>query len=341
VAVVSGLARGARAGVLIKGGIHLENAGHLTTLAFDKTGTLTEGRPKVQEIEPLGDLSRESLLQIAATLESRSEHPLARAVMERAEQTGVEPLAVEDFNALTGLGIEASIDGKSYLLGNHRLVEERGLCNPQVESWLDRWEQQGKTVVIIGNSERVLGLISIADEIRPEAASALQQLRDLGIERLVMLTGDNKGTARAIAERLGIDQHRAELLPADKVAAIKTLVEQHGFVGMVGDGVNDAPAMATANTGIAMGAAGTDAALETADLVLMSDDLGRLPFAIRLSRATLGTIRQNIVVALGLKALFLVLAIGGWATLWMAVFADTGASILVVLNSLRLLKIRD
>ena len=341
VAVVSGLARGARAGVLIKGGIHLENTGHLTTLAFDKTGTLTEGRPRVQEIEPLADINAESLLQIAATLESRSEHPLARAIMERAGESGVEPLAVEEFNALTGLGVEAVIDGDRYLLGNHRLVEERGLCNAEVESWLERWEQQGKTVVIIGSTERILGLISIADEIRPEAASALQQLRQLGIDRLVMLTGDNKGTARAIAGRLGIDEYRAELLPADKVAAIKALVEQHGFVGMVGDGVNDAPAMATANTGIAMGAAGTDAALETADLVLMSDDLRRLPFAIRLSRATLGSIRQNIIVALGLKALFLVLAIGGWATLWMAVFADTGASILVVLNSLRLLKIRD
>ena len=341
VAVVSGLARGARAGVLIKGGIHLENAGHLTTLAFDKTGTLTEGRPRVEQIEALADTPTERVLQVAATLESRSEHPLARAVMERAREQGIDPLPVDRFQSLTGLGVEATIDGEGYLLGNHRLFEERGLCSPEIESWLERWEQEGRTVVIVGSTTQVLGLIGIADQIRPEAPSALQQLRRLGVENLVMLTGDNRGTARAIAERLGIDQYRAELLPVDKVSAVQELVRQSGHVGMVGDGVNDAPAMASANIGIAMGAAGTDAALETADLVLMSDDLNRLPFAIRLSRATLGTIRQNIAVALGLKALFLVLAIGGWATLWMAVFADTGASVLVVLNSLRLLKMES
>ncbi len=340
VAVVSGLARGARAGVLIKGGVHLENAGRLTTLAFDKTGTLTEGLPRVEQIVPLGDATEEEVLRVAAALESRSEHPLARAVLEHARTVGIQPAPVTGFHALTGLGVEAEVEGRRCLLGNHRLIEEEGLCRPEIEAWLERWESEGRSVVMVASADRVLGLIGIADRIRPEAPAALEQLRRLGIRRLVMLTGDNLGTARAIAARLGIDRLQAELLPEDKVATVKSLAAE-GDVGMVGDGVNDAPAMAAATTGIAMGAAGSDAALETADLVLMSDDLERLPFAIRLSRATLGTIRQNIAVALGLKALFLALAIGGWATLWMAVFADTGASVLVVLNSLRLLRLSD
>ncbi len=341
VAIVSGLARGARAGVLIKGGLHLENIGHLRALAFDKTGTLTEGRPRVQEVEPLNGTPPQQLLRIAASLEARSEHPLAQAILERAAEAGVTPDEVSDFQALTGRGVRARIDGRYYQLGNHRLFEERGLCSPAVEAVLDRREAEGKTVIILGDERRVLGLISIADQPRANARETIARLRALGIEHITMLTGDNHGTARAIAARLGVDEPRAELLPADKVDAVRMLVARFGKVGMVGDGVNDAPAMAAATTGIAMGAAGSDVALETADLVLMGDDLARLPFAIRLSRASLRVIHQNIAVALGLKAIFLALAIPGYATLWMAVFADMGASLLVIANSLRLLRLRD
>ena len=340
VAIVSGLARGARAGVLIKGGMHLENIGHLRALAFDKTGTLTEGRPKVQDVEALGDTPPAQLLRIATSLEARSEHPLAQAILEHAAEAGITPDEVSDFQALTGRGVQARIKGHRYQMGNHRLFEEGGLCGPAVEAVLDRREAEGKTVIILGDEQRVLGLISIADQPRANAREAIVHLRALGIEHITMLTGDNRGTARAIAEHLGIDEPRAELLPADKVEAVKALVARHQRVGMVGDGVNDAPAMAAATTGIAMGAAGSDVALETADLVLMGDDLARLPFAIRLSRASLRVIHQNIAVALGLKAIFLALAIPGYATLWMAVFADMGASLLVIANSLRLLRLR-
>jgi len=341
VAIVSGLARGARAGVLIKGGMHLENAGHLRALAIDKTGTLTQGTPQVQAVIPLNKTPERELLHIAITLESRSEHPLAQAIRNRAQQAGIDADEVDGFQALTGLGVEGRIQGQGYLLGNHRLIEEREICIPEVESQLKEWEQQGWTVIIIASTEKVLGMIGIADSVRPEARSAMAALKALGIEEITMLTGDNRGTAQAIAKSLDIDQIQAELMPADKVKAVQDLVQQYQHVGMVGDGINDAPAMATATTGIAMGAAGTDAALETADLVLMGDDLSRLPFAIRLSRATLRSIRQNIILALGLKAIFLALAIPGYATLWMAVFADMGASLLVIANSLRLLRMRD
>jgi len=340
VAIVSGLARGARDGILIKGGAHLENAGHLRALAFDKTGTLTVGVPRVQDVVAINVTSPSELLTIASSLESRSEHPLARAILSYASDSGIEPLPVEAFQSLAGLGIEAQIDGKMYVLGNHRLFEKRKLCTPKVEVLLKQHEQEGKTVILIGTRRQTLGLITVADTPRPEARAAIESLRAYGIDSVVMLTGDNYGTATAIAHQLGIDEVRAELLPADKVEAVRALVAKHGRVGMVGDGVNDAPAMAAATTGIAMGGIGTDAALETADMVLMSDDLAKLPLAIRLSRATLGAIRQNIFLALVIKGVFLALAITGYATLWMAVFADMGASLIVIANGLRLLRIK-
>ncbi|MBZ0071909.1 MAG: cadmium-translocating P-type ATPase [Gammaproteobacteria bacterium] len=341
VAIVSGLARGARAGVLIKGGVHLENVGHLKALAIDKTGTLTEGKPRVRHVEVINATAEEDLVRIAATLESRSEHPLAQAILEHAQSMEVHTEPVENFQALTGRGVQGRIQGQDYLLGNHRLFEERGLCSPAVEAVLDKHEAEGETVVILGDQNMIMGFIAIADKPRPEAKSSLERVRRFGIQHIVMLTGDNRRTAQAIAGELGIDEARAELLPEDKVQAVKDLVAQHIKVGMVGDGVNDAPAMAAATTGIAMGAAGSDAALETADLVLMSDDLSRLPFAIHLSRSTLRVIQENITIALGLKAIFLVLAVLGHATLWMAVFADMGASLIVIVNSLRLLRIGD
>ena len=340
VAIVSGLARGARDGILIKGGAHLENTGHLRALAFDKTGTLTVGIPRVQDVVAINTASSSDLLTIASSLESRSEHPLAQAILSCASDSGIEPPPVGSFQALTGLGIEGRVDGKMYVLGNHRLFEERKLCTPEVEARLKQHEQEGKTVILIGTRRQTLGLITVADSPRPEARAAIGSLRAYGIDSVVMLTGDNHGTAMAIAHQLGIDEVRAELLPADKVEAVRALVARHQRVGMVGDGVNDAPAMAAATTGIAMGGIGTDAALETADMVLMSDDLAKLPLAIHLSRATLGTIRQNIFLALVIKGVFLALAITGYATLWMAVFADMGASLIVIANGLRLLRIK-
>lgn len=338
VAIVSGLARGARDGILIKGGAHLENAGHIKALALDKTGTLTEGLPRVQDIELLNETPKDELVRIAASLEARSEHPLAQAIRDYASASGFDPEPVSEFEALTGRGVQGRVQGQDFLLGNHRLFEERGLCTPEVEAVLERYEAAGKTVMILGSSEHVMGLIAVADNLRPEARATIEALRSLGIRQITMLTGDNRRTAQAIARSLGIEDTQAELLPVDKVEAVKRLVERFHKVGMVGDGVNDAPAMAAATTGIAMGAVGSDAALETADVVLMSDDLSKLPLAIQLSRNTLSIIRQNIFLALAIKGIFLILAITGYATLWMAVFADVGASLIVIANGLRLLR---
>jgi len=341
VAIVSGLARGARDGILIKGGVHLENAGRIRALALDKTGTLTEGLPRVQNVEPLNETSKNELIRIAASLEARSEHPLAQAIRDYARAAGIAPEQVNSFQAMTGLGVQGRVHGQDFLLGNHRLFKERGLCTPEVEAILDQYETTGKTVMILGSARQVMGLIAVADNPRPEAQATINALRQLGVRHIAMLTGDNRRTAQAIAHDLGIGDTLAELLPIDKVEAVKRLVERYHKVGMVGDGVNDAPAMAAATTGIAMGAAGSDAALETADVILMSDDLAKLPLAVRLSRATLSVIRQNIFFALLIKTVFLALALPGYATLWMAVFADMGASLIVIANSLRLLRMKD
>ena len=341
VAIVTGLARGARAGVLFKGGIHLENTGHLKAIAFDKTGTLTRGEPKVIDCLPLGDTSQQQLLQIAASLESRSEHPLAQAILNYARLYDMELTEVDAFNSLGGLGVAGIIDGNKCQLGNPRLFDQQLNLSPEIIKSLLKWEDEGKTVVLVSRDSSLIGALTIGDTLRPEAKETLQSLHHLGIYPVTLLTGDNRGTAQAIAKSLGIESIRAELLPADKVAAVQTLVGQHQHVGMVGDGINDAPALTVATTGIAMGAAGSDVALESADLILMGDDLSRLPFAIRLSRSTLQIIKQNILLAVGLKALFLALAIPGLATLWMAVFADMGASLLVIFNSLRLIRLRD
>jgi len=340
VAIVSGLARGARDGILIKGGAHLENLGHIKALAMDKTGTLTEGVPKVQAVETLNDVSKEELLRIAASLESRSEHPLARSICDYAHTQGIEVEQVSDFQALTGLGVQGRVHGKDFFMGNHRLLEERERCSPELETVLERYEAAGNTVMILSSNQHVMGIIAVADIPRPEAHAAINALRDLGIQSITMLTGDNELTSQAIARDLGIVDVQAELLPADKVEAVKKLVKHHQKVGMVGDGVNDAPAMGASTTGIAMGAAGSDTALETADVVLMSDDLAKLPLAVRLSRETLSIIRQNIFLALAIKGVFLILAITGYATLWMAVFADMGASLIVIANGLRLLRLK-
>jgi len=337
VSIVSALAGAARRGVLIKGGLRLERAGHLRAVAFDKTGTLTHGRPAVTDIVPAGGASTEEVMAVAAALEIRSEHPIARAVMRHAEALGIEVPAGEGFRALPGLGASAEVGGVPALIGSHRLIEERGLCTAEAEAAIARIGD-GATAVVVARAGRVIGVIGVADRVREAARGLVGQLRAVGVTHVAMLTGDNDPTARAIASELGVDEYRAELLPADKVAAIATIRQVHGPVMMVGDGVNDAPALAASDLGVAMGAAGSDAALETADAALMADDLRRVPYLLRLGQATLRVIRANIAISLGLKGLFLALALVGAATLWMAVLADMGASLLVIANGMRLLR---
>lgn len=343
VSVVAGLTAMARRGVLIKGGAHLEALGRIRALAVDKTGTITEGKPRVFEVLPFANASTEEILRIAAAIDTHSTHPLALAVVRHAKDSGISLESAEDYRARTGRGAEASIAGHDYFVGNHRFAHELGVCSDQLEGRLAEIEAQAKSVVIVGHRPHadcvgeVLGILTVGDAIRPNAAEALRQIHAAGIRKVVMLSGDNTRTANAIAKQAGIDEARGDLLPADKIEAIKQLAAEFGSVGMIGDGVNDAPALAAADVGIAMGIAGTDTAIETADVALMRDDLMMVSEAIRLGRRTLGIIRFNIAFALGIKAVFLSLAIFGYATLWMAVLADTGATLLVVANALRLL----
>lgn len=338
VSIVAGLSAAARAGVLIKGGIYLESPGKLKAIALDKTGTLTRGKPEVQEILPLNGHTREELLERAASLEAASEHPLGRAVVRNAELEGVKYSPAQGFRAIKGKGAEADIDGRSFWIGSHRLLHEKGGETADVHQKALDLEDAGHSVIIVGNEQHVCGLISVADGLRNESKVAVAALKDLGIRKIVMLTGDNEGTAQAIAEAVGVDAYKAELLPQDKVDAVQALVEEYQYVAMLGDGINDAPAMTVATLGIAMGAAGTDVAIETADIALLSDDLSSVPWIVQHSRRTLVVIKQNIAFALGVKLLFVVLALAGVATLWMAIAADMGASLLVVFNGMRLLQ---
>ena len=345
VSIVSGLAGAARRGVLIKGGAHLEHAGAVTTVAFDKTGTLTEGRPSVTDVVALDGRAESEVLRLALGVERHSEHPLASSVLEYGRRRAVAVPRSSDFEALPGRGARARVDGGVVYVGNERLGTELGVIGPTVKDALGRFEREGQTAVLVageygGDGLLPLGVIAIADQLRPEARDALAALHAAGVRRTVMLTGDNAGTARAVAERLGIDEYHAQLLPDDKVYLVRELEARGERVAFVGDGVNDAPALAAATVGIAMGAAGTDVALETADIALMSDDLSKLAVAVRLSRRTLGIIKQNVAFSIAIKAVFLVLAVTGWATLWMAVAADMGASLAVVANGLRALRLR-
>jgi Cd2+/Zn2+-exporting ATPase len=346
VSIVSGLAAAARAGILIKGGAHLEHLGAVSTFAFDKTGTLTEGRPVVTDVVPLDGRAASDVLRLALGVERHSEHPLARAILEHGRSRGVEAPPSRDFEALVGRGARARVDDEIVQVGNGRLhdtsPDPRTPAGDVAAATVDRLRAEGKTVVVVSvaraDGDRAatpLGVIAVADRVRPGARAALAALREAGVRHVVILTGDNAETARAVASALGIADARAELLPDDKERVVRELEARGEHVAFVGDGVNDAPALAAATVGIAMGAAGTDVALETADVALMADDLAKLAVAKRLSRRTLGIIRQNVVFALGVKAVFLVLAVGGWATLWMAVAADMGASLAVVANGLR------
>ena len=338
VSVVASLAAAARAGVLIKGGAFVEAPARLRAVAFDKTGTLTEGRFAVVEVVPLDGHDEDALLSRAAALEVRSEHPLARAILAAAEERGLTYAPAEGFQALEGRGATGRIEGKAYWVGSHRYLEERGQETPEIHRRLEAISGAGRTVVVVGNDEHVCGLLGVADAVRPEAAGTVAELRGLGVEHLVLLTGDNAATAGAVAAAVGIEEVRAELLPQDKVSAIEELVGRYGSVAMIGDGINDAPALASSSLGVAMGAAGSDAAIETADVALMADHLDRLPWLVRHSRRTLRTIRQNIAFALGVKVVVFALAVAGFATLWLAIAADMGASLLVIGNGLRLLR---
>lgn len=341
VSIVSALAAAARNGVLVKGGLFIELPARLKAVALDKTGTLSRGEPVVVRIVPLNRHTEEELLQRAAALEARSAHPLARAVTNAAVARGITVQPAADVEMKQGKGVTGVFEGERFWLGSHRYLEERGQETPEVHERAEAYEREGQTVVAIGNERHVCGLLAIADTVRPQARGAVAALRAAGIEHVVMLTGDNRTTAQKIGSDAGISEVQAELLPQDKVAAIEKLVNGYGSVAMVGDGVNDAPAMARSSLGIAMGAVGSDAAIETADIALMTDDLQRLPWLVQHSRRTLRVIRQNIGFALGVKALFVVLTFAGFATLWGAIAADVGASLLVVTNALRLLSSSD
>jgi len=338
VSIVAALTASARNGVLVKGGAYMEVPAKIRAIAFDKTGTLTEGRPQVAQIVPLNGHSENELLQRAAALESHSNHPLARAIVDHAKRRGISIGEAENFQILQGKGASGRLDGREFWLGSHRYLEERGQETAAVHAKAVELSQAGRSVVAVGNEVHVCGLIALGDAIRPEAAGVIADLRALGIKSVVMLTGDNRETAASIAEQTRVDEFHAELLPEDKVRLVEQLVGQHGTVAMAGDGVNDAPAMALASLGIAMGAAGSDAAIEAADVALMSDDLSKLPWLIRHSRRTLAVIQQNIVASIGGKAVFVALTFTGYASLWAAIAADMGVSLLVIFNALRLLR---
>ena len=331
VTVVSGLAAAARRGILIKGGTHLEQARLIKAVALDKTGTLTEGKPRLVHWESLSDTDSAAL---GASLASRSDHPVSKAIADGLPGPRRE---VADFEALVGRGVQGRVEGATYVLGNHRLIHDRGLCGADLEAKLGEHEAAGRTVTLLAAKDRVLALFAVADTIKASSTEAVAELEALGVTS-VMLTGDNPSTARAIAAQAGIADARGDLLPQDKQSAIQDLQRTHGMTAMVGDGINDAPSLAQADIGFAMGGAGTDVAMEAADVVIMTDDLRRVATTIRLSRRTHAVLWQNITLALGIKAVFLVLAVFGSATMWMAVFADMGASLLVVANGLRLLK---
>ncbi len=336
VTVVSGLSAAARRGILIKGGTYLEDARLLKAIALDKTGTITEGKPKLVASRMWGDANEASSNQAAFSLASRSDHPVSKAIAASL-QGGI--LEVQDFKAIPGRGVQGSVAGQTLSMGNHRLIEENGLSSPELKTELATHEKQGRTVTLLASDKKVLALFAVADTIKETSRKAIADLKALGVTT-VMLTGDNSATAKAIANEAGIDDARGDLLPEAKLDAIKDMQKRYGATGMTGDGINDAPALAQADVGFAMGGAGTDTAMEAADVVIMNDNLERVAETVQLSKRTHGILWQNITLALGIKSVFLVMAVFGTATMWMAVFADMGASLLVVGNGLRLLRIK-
>ena len=342
VAVVTAIGNAAKNGVLIKGGIYLEETGHLKAIAFDKTGTLTKGVPAVTDILTFGGEQNELLL-ITAAIEKGSQHPLASAIIRKAEESGLKfnDVSVEEFQSITGKGVKAKVNNQMYYVGSPNFFEElHGSIPNDRKEKITELQIQGKTVMVVGTETEILSFIAVADEMRESSKEVISKLNSMGIET-VMLTGDNERTAAAIGKRVGVSDIRADLLPEDKLNFIKELRGKYQSVAMVGDGVNDAPALAASTVGVAMGGAGTDTALETADIALMSDDLSKLPYTIKLSRRALMIIKQNITFSLAIKLLALLLVVPGWLTLWIAIFADMGATLIVTLNSLRLLKVKE
>ena len=338
----SGIGAASRAGILIKGGNYLEILSKVDTVVLDKTGTLTKGIPAVTDIVTYGRNENE-LITITSAIEKGSQHPLASAIMRKAEENGLKfnDVTVEDFQSITGKGVKAKINNEMYYVGSQNLFEElHGSISSDKKEKIADMQTQGKTVMVLGTEKEILSFIAVADEMRESSKEVIGKLNNMGIET-VMLTGDNQRTATAIGKQVGVSDIKADLLPEDKLNFIKELREKHQSVGMVGDGVNDAPALAASTVGVAMGGAGTDTALETADIALMSDDLSKLPYTIKLSRKALAIIKQNITFSLAIKLVALLLVMPGWLTLWIAIFADMGATLLVTLNSLRLLKIKE
>lgn len=343
VSIVSGLTAMAKRGVLVKGGVFLEALGRVKAIAMDKTGTITEGKPRVQKIQLVNNFTEEEVLKVAASIESLSSHPLAQAVVEHAHKLNIQLKTATDFRTIVGKGAEAKVDGHEYFLGNHRFAHELGVCSDELESLLTSLEQQAYSVIVVGHrphhdcNGEVLGIIALGDTIRANAKKAIFDLHQSGVEKVIMLSGDNPKTASAVATQAGIDEGIGDLLPDDKVTHIKSLVKNFKTVAMIGDGINDAPALAQATVGIAMGGIGTDTAIETSDVTLMQDDLEQVSVAIKMGRRALSIIRFNISFALVTKFIFLILAVFGYSNLWLAVLADTGASVLVTLNALRLI----
>jgi Cd2+/Zn2+-exporting ATPase len=340
-AILAGVAQAARNGVLLKGGMHLENLGQLKAIAFDKTGTLTRGEPHVTDLIALPPWDQDQVLTIAAALESRSTHPLGEAVVREARSKELSTPRIDDVSIRAGLGVEAAVEGALVFVGGRNMIAERGVTIlPEVTSQAEDLEQQGKTVIFVVRDGVPIGLLAFADGVRPDARSALADLRALGLGEQVILTGDNETVAAAVAQELDLSAYRSRLMPETKLEAIDELIAEHGVVAMVGDGVNDAPALAAATVGIAMGGAGTDVALESADVALMADDLSKLPFAISLGRATRRIIRQNLYTSLAVIAVLITLALSGLAGIGLAILLHEGSTVLVVLNSLRLLNHR-
>lgn len=340
VAIVSAIGSAAKNGVLIKGGVFLEEAGNLKAVAFDKTGTLTKGEPEVTDIIELNGKNQAEILELAGRLEKLSEHPLAKAIVKKAEENGIDLQTAEEFSAITGKGASGKIASITYYIGNPRLFEELHGDISGHQKNITALQEQGKTVMILGTHEEIFGLIAVADQVREQSIQAIRDLKKVGIQKTIMLTGDNNRTAAAIAKQVGVDEYHGELLPENKLEKIKQLRDQYGKVAMIGDGINDAPALASATVGIAMGGAGTDTALETADIALMGDDLSKLPYTIRLGRRAVAIIKQNISFALITKLLAVLLVFPGWLTLWLAILADMGATILVTLNGIRLIRVK-
>ncbi|WP_425517511.1 heavy metal translocating P-type ATPase [Paenibacillus agaridevorans] len=346
ISIVSAIGNAAKKGVLIKGGVYLEEMGALKAIAFDKTGTLTKGVPVVTDFNVFSkETNASELLSVITALEYRSQHPLASAIMRKAEEENISysNVRVEDFSSITGKGIKGIVNGTTFYIGNPKLFKELPTTrfSSEQEQLVTTLQNQGKTAMVVGTDHAILAVIAVADEVRESSKEVIQKLHQLGIKKTIMLTGDNKGTATAIGGHVGVSDVQAELLPQDKLDFIKQLRSDYGNVAMVGDGVNDAPALAASTVGIAMGGAGTDTALETADVALMGDDLRKLPFAIKLSRNALSIIKQNITFALTIKLIALLLVIPGWLTLWIAILSDMGATLLVALNGLRLIRVKE